>query len=142
MNIRLALCSLIFCCFSYISPTTYATEETTYQFFGRHMIAQYYDCDTEAINNTEKLSEVMKIATDASGAQILQSMEQKFVPSGFTMVLLLSESHASIHTYPEHGACFIDFFTCGHICSAEKFEAILRDYLKPARTFTEIKDRQ
>jgi S-adenosylmethionine/arginine decarboxylase-like enzyme len=49
-----------------------------------------------------------------------------------TAVLLLAESHASIHTYPEHQACFVDLFTCGRACSAERFDAVLRQYLRPA----------
>lgn len=131
----LTICSLI----AHIPGNT---EEPQYQFFGRHMIAQYYDCDMDALNNIQKLKEVMKIATQASGAQILQSVEHSFDPAGFTMVLLLSESHASIHTYPEHRSCFIDFFTCGHHCSAEKFEAILRNWLSPQKMVIEVKERQ
>ena len=32
---------------------------------------------------------------------------------GFTGVFLLSESHASVHTYPEHGYAAVDLFSCG-----------------------------
>jgi S-adenosylmethionine/arginine decarboxylase-like enzyme len=55
-----------------------------------------------------------------------------------TMVFLLSESHASIHTYPEHGACFVDLFTCGNKCSGEKFDQALREYLKPAHVTARV----
>ena len=47
------------------------------------------------------------------------------------MIILLSESHASIHTYPEHGGCFVDFFTCGTTCKPENFDKYMQNYLKP-----------
>ena len=58
------------------------------------------------------------------------------------MVLLLSESHASIHTYPEYNSCFVDLFTCGQKCSAEKFDMYLREYLKPKQTDSRIQVRK
>ena len=49
------------------------------------------------------------------------------------MTILLSESHASIHTYPEHGKCFIDLFTCGDKCNHEEFNETVKAYLKPKK---------
>ena len=66
-----------------------------------------------------------------AGKCSLDAVEHVFSPRGYTAVLLLSESHASIHTYPEHGACFVDLFTCGTTCKAEAFDQVLRDYLQP-----------
>lgn len=128
-----------FLCFISLNLTA---EEPSYEFFGRHMVAQYYGCNVDALNDVKRLADVMKKATALSGAQILDSVDYSFEPNGFTMILLLSESHASIHTYPEHKACFIDFFTCGHHCSAEKFEAMLRTYLKPEHVLSEVKERK
>ena len=50
-----------------------------------------------------------------------------------TLVALLSESHASIHTYPEHNSCFVDLFTCGLSFHAERFDAVMRAYLSPSQ---------
>ena len=77
-------------------------ETEGYQFYGRHLIAQYYGCDYQALSDTDHLSEIMKQAVIASGAQLLGSEDHRFDGSGYSMVLLLSESHASVHTYPEH----------------------------------------
>jgi S-adenosylmethionine decarboxylase len=41
------------------------------------------------------------------------------------MLFMLSESHASIHTYPEHNACFLDIFTCGRAIDLAQFPDIL-----------------
>ncbi len=88
-------------------------------------------CDLEAIGNVEGMIAAMNEAVLSSGATILDSLPYVFEPNGLTMVFLLSESHGSIHTYPEHGACFVDLFTCGDNCSSDKFDKILREYLKP-----------
>jgi S-adenosylmethionine decarboxylase len=49
------------------------------------------------------------------------------------MTILLSESHASIHTYPEHGKCFVDLFTCGDKCDHNVFNEVMQEYLKPRK---------
>jgi S-adenosylmethionine decarboxylase len=54
------------------------------------------------------------------------------------MALLLSESHAAIHTYPEHNACFVDLFTCGDHCHNEPFDRVLREYLKPGAVQSKV----
>ncbi|MBS0621043.1 MAG: adenosylmethionine decarboxylase [Verrucomicrobia bacterium] len=108
-------------------------DSLPYEFQGVHFIASYCECDPEALSDVESLKERMLLAVEESGATILTVSDWVFPPSGLTMVVLLSESHASIHTYPEHGSCFVDLFTCGQKCSSEKFDAALRAYLKPQR---------
>lgn len=119
------------CCLVLVS--TLVAEDQLYQFKGVHFLASYCDCDIDALSNIENLKNAMEHAVELSGATILEASSWVFPPSGLTMVFLLSESHASIHTYPEHGACFVDLFTCGEHCSAEKFDAAMRDYLKPKK---------
>jgi S-adenosylmethionine decarboxylase len=119
------------CCLILVSNLL--AEDQPYQFRGVHFLASYCDCDVDALSNIENLKSAMGQAVELSGATILEGSSWVFPPSGLTMVFLLSESHASIHTYPEHGACFVDLFTCGEHCSAEKFDAAMRDYLKPKR---------
>jgi S-adenosylmethionine decarboxylase len=112
------------------APPAVNTQE--YEFFGRHLLASYVDCDPAALADHAGLKAAMAAAVEAAGATLLNSIHYSFTPSGMTAVLLLAESHASIHTYPEHQACFVDLFTCGRACSAEKFDAVLRQYLRPA----------
>ena len=105
--------------------------EKEYLFLGKHFIANYSECDPEALKNAHRLVEVMREGVNESGAQILNESSYFFPGDGLTMAILLSESHASIHTYPEHNACFVDLFTCGDNCSAETFDAVMQAYLKP-----------
>ncbi|MBS0624470.1 MAG: adenosylmethionine decarboxylase [Verrucomicrobia bacterium] len=119
-------------------------EEDLHEFSGKHFLASYLECDVDALGNVQGMISAMTEAVISSGATILASTPYVFEPNGLTMVFLLSESHASIHTYPEHGACFVDLFTCGDRCSSEEFDAILRAYLRPkqvnARLFARHSD--
>jgi S-adenosylmethionine decarboxylase len=126
--------TFIFFCFS-LSSLLVAEEpiEIPYAFKGVHFLVSYSDCDKKALEDVGALCAAMDQAVEHSGATILDSSKWVFPPNGLTMVYLLSESHASIHTYPEHGACFVDLFTCGDHCSSDKFDAALRAYLKPGR---------
>lgn len=128
-------CTFILCILSVCSSPLFGLEDAdaqeVYHFKGVHFLASYCECDPEALTNVEALKQVMLDAANQCGATVLSSLPHVFPPSGLTMVVLLSESHASIHTYPEHGACFVDLFTCGEKCSSEKFDAALRSYLKP-----------
>lgn len=107
------------------------STEDSYHFAGKHFLASYLDCDRHAIADLSNLLKAMDGAVKKSGATILKHTPHVFPPHGLTVVYLLSESHASIHTYPEHGACFVDLFTCGDHCSAKAFDAALREYLQP-----------
>ncbi len=106
-------------------------SEDVHEFSGKHFVASYLDCDTEALSDLDGLQDAMDQAVGVCGATILNQSAHVFPPHGLTKVYLLSESHASIHTYPEFGACFVDLFTCGNNCSAERFDKALREYLKP-----------
>jgi len=79
-----------------------------------------------------------KSAVEASGATLLNYVKHTFPQGGVTLLLLLAESHASIHTYPEHGACFVDLFTCGRSCSGEEFSKVLQTYLKPKTVHSQV----
>lgn len=106
--------------------------DAAHEFIGRHFMASYMGCDPEALRNHAGLCKAMRAAIGASGGTIIGVAEHAYVPQGFTLVFLVCESHASIHTYPEHNACFADLFTCGTVCRPEAFDAVLRGYLRPA----------
>jgi S-adenosylmethionine decarboxylase proenzyme len=126
--------------FSLLFGNFLASEEP-YRFKGKHFLASYLDCDLEAIGHLDALLKALDSAVAASGATILDQAHYVFPPNGLTSVHLLSESHCSIHTYPEYGACFVDLFTCGDHCSAEPFHQALQEYLKPKRVSAQLFER-
>jgi S-adenosylmethionine decarboxylase proenzyme len=113
-------------------PANPREAEKSHPFCGRHLLASYRGCRASALRDHAGLLRVLRQAALACGATVLSCAQHRFPNGGLTALLLLAESHASIHTYPEHGACFVDLFTCGDACRAEDFEAVLRKYLHPA----------
>ena len=113
-------------------------KEKKHEFIGKHLMVNYMNCNKEALNNFEELENVMKKACIASKATVLNTTKHLFPMEnkdiiGISMVLILSESHASIHTYPEYNSCFVDFFTCGTDCLPENFDKTMREYLLPQK---------
>lgn len=113
-----------------------------FNFAGRHLIASYLDCDLKRLTDVEALLAAMKEAVNKCGASLLNESHHVFEGNGMTAVMLLSESHASIHTYPEHNACFVDIFTCGDHCSPEAFDKVLREYLRPEKVSVKLLCRE
>jgi S-adenosylmethionine decarboxylase proenzyme len=101
------------------------SQEQKYDFIGSHFLASYYGCSPAILNDPSLLIALFEQGIEGSGATLLKMADFQFVPQGVTLVALLSESHASIHTYPEEGACFVDFFTCGTTCDHKKFHQVL-----------------
>ena len=97
---------------------------------GRHLILDLYECDQELLDDYDKLEELLQTALQMSGATILRIIGEKFEPQGVTLLALLSESHASIHTWPEIGYCAIDLYTCGDTTQTHKAADFLKYKLK------------
>ena len=80
---------------------------------GRHVILDGWDADRKTLADAHALAEIVCCAAAAAGATVLNRFVQPFHPSGASIIVVLAESHATIHTYPEHGAYMADVFTCG-----------------------------
>ena len=97
---------------------------------GRHLILDLYECDPEVLDDYDRLSELLEAALLMSKATILRIIGEKFEPQGVTLLALLAESHASIHTWPELGYAAIDLYTCGDTTNTHKAADFLKYKLK------------
>ena len=79
---------------------------------GEHFIFDLSDCNTEILMDSELSYSLFAQAVRDSGLTVVDEGFYKFSPHGFTCFLLLAESHASLHAWPEYGYCAIDLFTC------------------------------
>ncbi len=80
---------------------------------GRHILVEYYNCDKEVLKDHKKIEEYMKTAAIEAKATIVQSVFHLFNPWGVSGAVIISESHLTIHTWPEYGYAAVDLFTCG-----------------------------
>ena len=110
---------------------------------GKHLLVNVYDVPTSGILEymTQGLPLLHQMVHDLR-LSIMSQTGHQFPPVGYSYSYLLSESHMTIHTYPEYNACFVDLFTCGQNCSAEKFDAALREYLQPKQINSQIQVRK
>lgn len=79
---------------------------------GRHLILDLYECDPGVLNDYQCLEAMLQTAVRMSGATLLRITGHKFEPEGVTILALLAESHASIHTWPEQQYAAVDLYTC------------------------------
>ena len=79
---------------------------------GEHFIFDLSDCNHEILMDSERSYALFAQAVRDSGLTVVDEGFYKFSPHVFTCFLLLAESHASLHAWPEYGYCAIDLFTC------------------------------
>ena len=80
---------------------------------GRHILAEIYGCDSEILNNKISIEKIMVESALKAGAEVREVTFHKFSPQGVSGVVIISESHLTIHTWPELGYAAVDIFTCG-----------------------------
>ena len=87
---------------------------------GVHHIAELCECNANLLNDSEFISTSLRQAVEHANATLLEEVKYEFTPQGITAVCLLSESHISIHTWPEKRYAAVDIFTCGDHTMPEK----------------------
>jgi S-adenosylmethionine decarboxylase len=80
---------------------------------GRHLLLELSDCNPEVLNDLDFLKDCLHSAAQQIGATVVNECFHEFSPHGISGVLVISESHLCIHTWPEHNYAAVDIFTCG-----------------------------
>lgn len=109
------------------APTPFPTSLT----LGRHIIAEFWKCQNR--EPLRRLKQVLEHATRKAGATLLNMKIHRFVPDGFSALVLLAESHISLHAWPEYAYVAVDVFTCGE-ADPEVIIEELKAYLQPAES--------
>lgn len=101
---------------------------------GRHILVEYYNCDKEILKDHKLIEEMMIDAATKANATVVQSVFHLFNPWGVSGAVVISESHLTIHTWPEFGYAAVDLFTCGDTVNPWIAFDHLNDELKAERS--------
>ncbi|MDD5311582.1 MAG: adenosylmethionine decarboxylase [Dehalococcoidia bacterium] len=108
---------------------------------GKHLLLELKDCNTELLNDLDYLKEVLVDVARQIGATVIKDSFYQFSPQGISGVVIIAESHISIHTWPEYNFAAVDVFTCGDVIEprgavkplAEKLKAKSTSYIELKR---------
>jgi S-adenosylmethionine decarboxylase len=94
---------------------------------GRHLLLELHDCSPEILTNVDVVKTALVEAAKRAEATIIDVVFHEFNPFGISGVVVIAESHLSIHTWPEYRYAAVDIFSCG-------------DTLKPAEAASYLVD--
>jgi S-adenosylmethionine decarboxylase len=87
---------------------------------GRQLTIEYYDCAPQALLDPNEIEKIFLKAAHESHATVISSSFHNFEPQGVSGVVIIAESHFTVHAWPEHDYAAVDIFTCGDSIDLEK----------------------
>lgn len=91
--------------------THHSSGETAFA-LGRQLTIEYYECSTNVLLDATLVEKCLLKAAEESGATIINSSFHTFEPR-VSGVVVIAESHFTVHAWPEHDYAAVDIFTCG-----------------------------
>jgi S-adenosylmethionine decarboxylase len=109
-------------------------KPASFQPNGMHLLADLYGITPENLGDADAIERLLRHGAEVVGATILHSYFHTFGSGqGITGVVLLAESHISIHTWPEYGFAAADIFMCGNAVPQRALD-VIEAALRPTRT--------
>ncbi|EHR79561.1 S-adenosylmethionine decarboxylase [Thermococcus litoralis DSM 5473] len=87
---------------------------------GYHYVVEASGCDPEVLKDPNKIREIFLEAAKVGNMEVKASYFFRFSPTGVSGVVIVAESHISVHTWPEEGYAALDVYTCGEKADPEK----------------------
>lgn len=92
---------------------------------GTHLLVDLRDCNPAILQSLEAVRDALVSAAKEAKATIVDISFHEFSPFGISGMVVIAESHLSIHTWPEYGYAAVDIFTCGDVIKPEVAAASL-----------------
>lgn len=124
------------------TQTQNQNQKTDYQSpaIGQEICCVMKNINREFFNDCNKLKELLIKILEQDNFKILKIETYKFEPQGFTIFILLAESHLAVHTYPEHNSLYFSLYSCRGPKDAEKTFEKIKNILAPESIFYLKKD--
>lgn len=97
---------------------------------GKHVLCDFYGCGID-INDKEQITSSLIEAAKKANATVCSIHSYDFEPQGYSIVIILAESHETVHVFPESGEISFDCFTCGSHTEPETACEYMITVLKP-----------
>jgi len=94
---------------------------------GTHLLVELRECNPEILKDLDRVKNAMVSAAREAKATIVEISFHEFNPFGISGMVVIAESHLSIHTWPEYSYAAVDIFTCGDIIKPEVAASFLID---------------
>jgi len=98
---------------------------------GSHILLELSGCDRALLQDAVQLEQLLKQAAADGGATVVSSHFHLFAPQGVSGVVIIAESHVTIHTWPEKSYAAVDVFTCGHEDVSRQIATLIIDRMNP-----------
>ena len=106
---------------------------------GHHYIAEASGCNPDIIGKVETVEQILVRAAEVARVTVWSISFHRFSPNGVSGVVVISESHLSVHTWPEYGYVALDIFTCGNDTKPEAaVEYALKEFGASSMHITEV----
>ncbi|HXX81879.1 MAG TPA: adenosylmethionine decarboxylase [Thermodesulfovibrionales bacterium] len=92
---------------------------------GTHLLVELRDCNPTILKNLDDVRDALVSAAKEAKATIVDISFHEFNPFGISGMVVIAESHLSIHTWPEYSYAAVDIFTCGDVIKPEVAAASL-----------------
>jgi S-adenosylmethionine decarboxylase len=98
---------------------------------GNEISCVMYGINNKTLNNHKKLRSILLKALKQENFKILKETAYEFQPKGFTIMILIAESHAAIHTYPEYNSLYFHIHSCRGPESGREVYRFIKKELEP-----------
>jgi S-adenosylmethionine decarboxylase len=113
----------------------------THEHYGKHYLVDLKQCDPKTIEEVAITREIFLEAAREANATVMGELFHQFQPVGVSGVLLIAESHISVHTWPEDCFASVDIFTCGEEMDPEKAIEVLTRGFRAERVDVTVHER-
>lgn len=107
---------------------------------GTHLLIELRDCNPDILRNLDKVRNALVSAAKEAKATIVDISFHEFNPFGISGMVVIAESHLSIHTWPEYGYAAVDIFTCGEVIKPEVAASyLIKQFKSKSPSIVEVK---
>ena len=116
-------------------------KEEPRSLLGRHLMLEVYDCPSKYLDDPDEIRQLLLNAARGAGATVIDTMFHRFSPQGVSGVVVIAESHLTIHTWPEYGCAALDMFSCSPQIDLEQIAEHLARELRARRLDARVVER-